>query len=133
MFELVGVVDRDQLTLYLDRFEDNAPVKNANIDLEIGGAKVPLKPISDGEYAASLAQMPEPGVVAVTATIVAGKDTDILAADLVLPEHADADAHTGTGWRRYARWAAVAAVVVALLAGLGRYARGRRQRAGGAA
>lgn len=133
MFELVGVVDRKQLTVYLDRFEDNAPVKDASIDLEIGGAKVPLKQVSDGEYTASLAQEPKPGVAAVTATVVAGKDTDILAADLVLPEHSHADAHTTAGWRRYAGWAAVAAILVAIAVGLGRYAAARRQRAGGAA
>jgi hypothetical protein len=133
MFELVGVVDRKQLTVYLDRFEDNAPVKGANIDLEIGGAKVPLKQVSDGEYTASLAHEPQPGVAAVTATIVAGKDTDILAADLLLPEHAHADAHVTTGWRHYVGWAAVAAILVAIVVGLWRFAAVRRHRAGGAA
>lgn len=132
LFELVGVVDRKQLTLYLDRFEDNVPVKDASIDLEIGGAKVPLKQVSDGEYTARLAQEPKPGVAAVTATVTAGKDTDILAADLVLPEHSHADATT-TGWRQYAGWGAAAAVLVAILVGLGRFVASRRQRAGGAA
>jgi hypothetical protein len=38
-FELVGVLDGKQVTLYLDRFADNAPVRGAKIELEIAGAK----------------------------------------------------------------------------------------------
>ena len=38
-FELVGVLDGKQVTLYLDRFADNTPVRGAKIDLEIAGAK----------------------------------------------------------------------------------------------
>ena len=38
-FELVGVLDGKQVTLYLDRFADNAPVRGAQIELEIAGAK----------------------------------------------------------------------------------------------
>jgi hypothetical protein len=133
-FELVGVVDGKQLTVYLDRFEDNAPVKDAQIDLEIGGAKVAVKQVSDGEYAGSLPQELKPGIAAVTATIVAGDDTDILAADLLLQEPRFAQAGASMGWRRYAVWGAVAAVVVAVLVGIGRRAgAARRVRVGGAA
>ena len=38
-FELVGVLSGKQITLYLDRFADNSPVRDAQIELEIGGAK----------------------------------------------------------------------------------------------
>ena len=38
-FELVGVLNGKQITLYLDRFADNSPVRGAQIELEIGGAK----------------------------------------------------------------------------------------------
>ena len=33
-FELVGVVNGKQLTLYLDRYADGSPVKNARLELE---------------------------------------------------------------------------------------------------
>ena len=38
-FELVGVLDGKQVTLYLDRFVDNTPVRGAQIELEIDGTK----------------------------------------------------------------------------------------------
>ena len=38
-FELVGILSGKQITLYLDRFADNSPVRGAQIELEIGGAK----------------------------------------------------------------------------------------------
>ena len=39
-FELVGVLNGRQITLYLDRSADNSPVTEALIELEIGGAKL---------------------------------------------------------------------------------------------
>lgn len=38
-FELVGVLSGKQITLYLDRFSDNSPVRDAQIEFEIGNAK----------------------------------------------------------------------------------------------
>ena len=43
-FELVGVVNGKQLTLYLDRYADGSPVKDAKLELELGGVKVPVEP-----------------------------------------------------------------------------------------
>ena len=42
LFELVGVLDGTHLTLYLDRATDNSPVKDAKLELELGGVKVPV-------------------------------------------------------------------------------------------
>lgn len=115
-FELVGVVSGKQLTVYLDRFEDNAAVKDAKVDLDIGGEKVALETRDAGEYVGTLAQELKPGVIAVTASIVAGSESDILAGDLDL--HAEAIAHGehARGWRGYAGWAAGAVVVLAAIA-----------------
>ena len=131
-FELVGVVSGKQLAIYLDRFEDNAPVKDADVNLEIGGAKVALKRLVDGEYEATLAEELKPGVIAVTATVAAGKDTDILAGDLDVHEPASAHASQARNWRSYAAWVAGALAVLGGLAWLRRRARSA-QRAGGAA
>ena len=38
--ELVGVLDARTVTLYLDRFADNAPVEGAQLELELGGEKL---------------------------------------------------------------------------------------------
>lgn len=134
LFELVGVVNGKQLTVYLDRFEDNAPVKGANLELDIGGAKVALKEHEPGEFEGSLASEVKPGVTAVTATVVAGKDSDILVTELDVHEEAHVDAAHSHGWREYAGWGAAALVVIAALGwALRRWRSSRQARVGGVA
>lgn len=111
-FELVGVVDGQQLSVYLDRFEDNTPVKNARVDLDVGGEKVTLQQRADGEYAGTLAQGLEPGVIVVTASVAAGGESDILTGDLDLHEESVPHAEPASSGRRYA---AVATGAVAVL------------------
>lgn len=134
-FELVGVLDGRQLTLYLDRAADNTPVTQAQIELEIGTAKLQATPQGDA-YAVALADAPPHGVLPITATVTAGTDTDLLAAELDLhdDDHAHADEATHTPWRRYARWGGTVALGLAAAGGLvtwGRRAAARR--AGGTA
>ena len=85
LFELVGVVNGTQLTLYLDRSDDNSPVKGAKLELELGGAKIDAKPSADGEFEATLAQPLKPGVTPVTATVMAGTENDLLAGEIAAP------------------------------------------------
>lgn len=134
-FELVGVLDGKQLTLYLDRFADNSPVKDARLELEIGGAKVKLEPAAEGEFRGALADAPKAGTLAVTATVVAGNESDLLAGEIEIGESAPAQgvAHT-RGWREIAAWALAGLAALAALAWAARRLRGWRQlRAGGAA
>jgi hypothetical protein len=126
-FELVGVLSGRQLTVYLDRFEDNAPVKDAKLDLEIGGTKLVLAQRAEGEYEGTLAQALKPGVIAVTASLTAGGESDILAGELDLHEEPVAQAAHAGGWRIYAGWAGGAIVL------LGALGWRMRVRAGGAA
>lgn len=84
-FELVGVLEGRALTLYLDRFADNAPVRDAQIEIEIGTEKLAAKAVGD-VYTAELSASPAAGTMPVTATvIVTGGATDLLAADLEVP------------------------------------------------
>ncbi|MBC8055206.1 MAG: hypothetical protein H7Y61_01355, partial [Rhizobiales bacterium] len=126
-FELVGVLNGTQLSLYLDRFADNSPVKGASIELEIGGAKVIAEPRADGEFAAVLAETPRPGVLPVTATVVAGAETDLLAGEFDLHEapHDDAAENLG-GWKEWATWAVGGLVALGVLLWAGRKAMARR-------
>ena len=71
-FELVGVVNGKRLTLYLDRYADGSPVKDATLELELGGVKVPVESHGEGEFEAMLAQELKPGSLAVSAMVVAG-------------------------------------------------------------
>jgi len=82
LFELVGRVDAHKVYLFLDRFADNAPVKADSLEVEIGSLKLTPKQVADGEFEAVLPASLPPGVHAVTATVVAGNDADLLAASL---------------------------------------------------
>jgi hypothetical protein len=134
-FELVGVVNGQQISLYLDRAEDNSPVKAARLELELGGIKVALKPRGEAEFEATLVQALKPGVISVAATVFAGKETDLLAGDLEIHEDARSDAGTrNPSWKVYGGWAIGGLLALApLLWGLGRFRAGRFHRVGGAA
>lgn len=130
--EMVGVVDGRQVTLYLDRFEDNTPVTGAAVGLAIGGAEVPVTLRSPGEFHGETKRALEPGAWPVVATVSGIDATDRL--DAVLDIHGadgvdDAHAH-GPG----SAIASAAAAVAAVLA-LGWWGRRTllRRRAGGAA
>ena len=134
LFELVGVVNGTQLTLYLDHSADNSPVKGAKLELELGGSKIEVKPRADGEFDASLAQPLKPGVTPVTATVTAGAETDLLAGEVNIAEAPQAAAAPAQGWRRYAAWSAAGLGLLAALAWLAqRMRRQRAARAGAAA
>lgn len=82
LFELVGRVDKHKVYLFLDRFADNAPVKADSLEVEIGSVKLTPKQVADGEFEAVLPISLPLGVHAVSATVVAGNDADLLAASL---------------------------------------------------
>jgi hypothetical protein len=134
-FELVGVLSGKQITLYLDRFADNSPVRGAQIELEIGGAKFKAERQGDDEYEVVLPQVPKPGVLPVTATVTAGSEVDLLAGELDIHEaaHADEAAHTHS-WTEYVGWAVAGLAALALLGWGGRRViNARSVRVGGAA
>lgn len=132
LFELVGVLNGTHLTLWLDRAADNSPVKNAKIELELGGIKVPVAPHGEGEFEATLAKPLASGGIPVAATVYAGEETDLLAGDLDIHTEGEAvEEAPSHGWREVALWAALAATALAGLAWLIRRLRAKQQ--GGAA
>ena len=133
LFELVGVLDGKHLTLYLDRAGDNSPVKDAKLELELGGVKVPVEAHGEGLFEATLSKAPAPGEIPVAATVMAGEETDLLAGELDVHEmedEGDGAAHVH-GWKEYAYWLAAAVLGLVGLAWLIR--RLRTQRIGGVA
>jgi cobalt-zinc-cadmium efflux system membrane fusion protein len=94
VFEAVGILEGNVLTVYLDRFTDNAPVRNAMLEMEIAGTAVPLKSTGDGQFTALLKEAPSPGRHAVVLTVKAGEDTNLLAAELEVHSDASSPAHT---------------------------------------
>jgi len=119
-FELVGVLQGQQLALYLDHAADNRPVKDAKLELEIGGTKVAVKARGEGEFEATLAQPLKPGVISVQATVVAGVQSDLLAGDWEIAAITPTDANPGRpAWKTYAAWGAGGLLALALLLGWG--------------
>ena len=134
-FELVGVLSGKQITLYLDRFADNSPVRGAQIELEIGGTKLKAVKQGDDAYEVVLAEAPKPGVLPVTATVTAGNEADLLAGELDIHEaaHTDEAAHAHS-WTEYAGWAVAGIAALGLLVWGGhRAVHARSVRAGAAA
>ena len=133
LFELVGVLNDKHLTLYLDRAADNSPVKDAKLELEFGGSKLPVEPHGDGEFEATLSEEPKEGVFAVTATVVAGSDSDLLAGELdIHHEESATAATTASRWKSYAAWGAAVLAALALV-GYGTARLRARRVVGGAA
>ena len=113
-FELVGVVDGRRLTLYLDHAADNRPVHEAQLELEVGGKPLAVTQVAEGEYRAELAQPLADGETPVTATVVAGADSDLLATDI--DWHAPAAAALAPAWGRKSLLAGAGVAVLALAA-----------------
>jgi membrane fusion protein, heavy metal efflux system len=90
LFELVATVDKGQLVIYLDRYSSNEPVVKAKIEVEAGLVKGIAEPQPDGTYVFKTELLAKPGSIPLSFTVNDGKDTDLLAGDLVIP-----DAHAG--------------------------------------
>ncbi|TAG76297.1 MAG: hypothetical protein EAZ24_09100 [Burkholderiales bacterium] len=95
LFELVGIYEKDGVTLYLDRFLTNEPVADAKIDFEAAGIKGIAAAQPDGTYRVAFdALKSAKDSVAFSFTITRGNEADLLAADLILKEaHSEDDGH----------------------------------------
>jgi len=134
LFELVGVVNGKQITLYLDRFGDGSPVKDAKLELELGGVKVPVESHAEGEFEATLTQELKPGVVAVAATVMAGEESDLLAGELDLHDEAAVTEAHRHDWKEYLAWGVAILAGLVLLVAIARRVRASRNNViGGAA
>ena len=124
LFEVVGTVERDQLTITVDRYASNEPVRDAKVEVEVGSAKGIASPGPDGSYSfknAALAQAASaPVTLPVSLTITAGKDADLLAAELTIGAAAADDAHAADAHaaERPRWWLPVAASVLLLIVAL---------------
>ena len=118
LFELVGVVDKGEMTIFLDRYATNEPVKDAKIELEIGNVKGVAAVQADGSYLFKNDVLAKPGELAVSFTVLAGKDADLMAGDLKIGNPVDnhADDVASKPWLRWAAYAGGAVLLIAIAA-----------------
>lgn len=110
-FDLVAAMDGGQMLLWLDRGSDNAPVVDAQIEVEAGSWKGVARPAGDGSYRVDAAGLARPGNHQLVFTVQAGSALDLLPATLVLP--AEATAAAPAPGRAVLPVAAAAAVLIA--------------------
>lgn len=99
LFELVGVVDGDRVTFYLDRHADNTPVEGARLEVEFDGRQLALADTGSGVFEADLGAPLAPGVIAVKATVGLGGRSELLAGEFDVHGQEDAAEHAhGYPW-----------------------------------
>lgn len=116
LFEVVGVLNASELSMLIDRYDSNAPVLGAKVEIESGNFKATVPFHADlGDYAIPSAPFKQPGTYPITLTITAGDQTDLLAGELVVPDPLAAntnEAH-GSHWPERLGWALAATLMAA--------------------
>jgi multidrug efflux pump subunit AcrA (membrane-fusion protein) len=89
LFELLATVEKNTLRIYLDRYADNEPVRDAEIEVEATSTQSPAVVIrgkalaqEDGSYSWSAPGFALPGNWAFTFTVLQGADSDLLTGSL---------------------------------------------------
>jgi membrane fusion protein, heavy metal efflux system len=85
LFELIGVFRQGKLTLYLDRFITNEPVKDADIEVETPKGAVKATPNPDGTYVLDAAFAAKGERHDLIFTVTAAGDVDVLTGVLTIP------------------------------------------------
>ena len=125
LFEAVGVLSGRTLEIFVDHAATNAPVKDATLDLQLNGQKVPLELHAEGEFDAVL---PESGLgeqLAVALQVSVGDQSEVLTGTLLLAdqghahegheEHADHAGHEEHGPHGVEYWVVVGAAALLAL------------------
>lgn len=87
LFEAVGVLDGAEFSVLIDRYETNEPVLGAQVELESGSLKSQLAFHADhAGYSMPSEAFKKPGTYAITLTVTAGEQTDLLTGELVVPD-----------------------------------------------
>lgn len=87
--ELVGVLRGGRLMLHLDRFTGQAPLAEAQIEVETPAGSKKAQALGGGAFTLD-APWAKPGKVEIIASVTAGGDVDVLSASLTVPETRDA-------------------------------------------
>lgn len=137
-FELVGRLGSGELSILVDRTDSNEPVLGARLSVELDGrtAEAPFH-ADHGNYSltdtALLALLEKPGIRAMTFTLIAGDESDLLTGEMDIHDEPVAAGHVAS-WRDYATQGGATALVILLaVVVLRRFAAVRQARRGGVA
>ncbi|MFG1249567.1 efflux RND transporter periplasmic adaptor subunit [Xanthobacter flavus] len=83
-FELVAMLRDGILTIYLDRFTDNAPVEGATVEVDTPEGSQPARPAGPGTYVLPAPFAATPGAHDIAFTVTAGDTVDVLAGTLTI-------------------------------------------------
>ncbi len=119
LFEAVGVLNGRTLEIFVDHAATNVPVKNATLDLQLNGQKVPLELHAEGEFDAVLPESAFSEQVSVALQVSVGDQSEVLTGTLLLPhqgheEHADHADHEEHGLHGMEYWAGGGVALLAL-------------------
>jgi hypothetical protein len=97
VFEVVGILGGSELSIFVDRFADNAPVLKAKVEIESGKTQMVGQFHEDhGDYSFDAKSFQKPGSYPISLTLAAGDDVDILAGNLVVSDDTDGHGHNET-------------------------------------
>lgn len=112
-FELVAVLDGDQLLLYLDDYASNAPVADALVELASGTAPRAAVQVAPGTYALDAGALATPGSHPLTVSVQAGERSDLLVTVLEVVAPTAPPARTWPDAREMLPWTAAGAILLA--------------------
>ena len=119
LFEVVGILKGDELSITIDRYATNEPVLDAKVEVETGALKkVATFHADHGDYSLPAESFRKPGTYPITLTIVSGKDTDLIAGDLLVPDPEAGHDHSAeqvSGLMKWAKPAGAAALALIVL------------------
>lgn len=95
-YEIVGSLRKEKLSMLIDRFETNVPVRQATVQVELGQLKAEAKHHDDiGDFSiddqAILKELWKPGAHALVISIIEDEDSDLI--DVKLTVGVEVDAH----------------------------------------
>jgi cobalt-zinc-cadmium efflux system membrane fusion protein len=99
-FELVAILNKSQLIIYLDQFVTNTPILNAHIEVEGAGLKQIAKETSLGVYEITLPKN-FPNKYALTFTVETEETVDLLNAVLDSTPPVDVHDHDETSYKQW--------------------------------
>jgi len=111
LYEVVGVVKGKKMTVYLDRFQTNETVNNADIQIDFDDQSLRLIPKSDGVYEGTFGKDLVSKEIAVSIFIKVGDESDIL---VTTYDSTDKSSKDTFGWQVWGTWIATLFAVIAV-------------------